>query len=622
MPVRNFRYIGNKQSKSLSDGSGVAELYDIYANRLGGVSNYPHTLYVTSNYDSISSLIEGDRFGPTFTLEGYYVQETFTLSISSGTAYFRDSTGGNSTPTVNASTGTASIAFSTTTFTLASGFAASGAGNTFTMRLTGSISGIVWEKTFNITQGTYDLTFNSSSYNEGSSTACTLTYSGAPPSETIYYGFSPYGNVGGTGITTADVSSTVTGSFTSSSTGSGTRNITGPTMVNDFLTEGAETLQCRVSHYNLSSLSSYYLDFANVTINDTSLTPSASVTASTTSVNEGSTVTFTVTMTNYSSGSVNYDFTLSADAESSDISPSSGSISISSSTGSVVITAVADGYTESGQTETFQLNILSPADGTTVIGSSPVVTINDTSTGTAEPAGIGSDLPTINSTLSSYTESTAVSTVVSALSGLGYTTLAVIGYSNCAESLSGTNSSLTGFGFRYDLWNSSTNYMDLSGGFTNSTLNGYPYLAYAGFNANTFYGTAVAMYRDYTSATTLLKNLWYPNQDRELYTHVRNANGTTVEDTSGNTSTIYSDNQQPTTNGYYQTGRFSLDDGSWGFRNGLTRLDGNGGPYLNQSSSNAYGCENPNAGDTSANDFFWGSVAVSTTYKFYVFTKF
>ena len=177
-------------------------------------------------------------------------------------------------------------------------------------------------------------------------------------------------------------------------------------------------------------------------------------------------------------------------------------------------------------------------------------------------------------------------------------------------------------GFRYDLWDSNSNYMELSGGFSTSALNGYPYLAYAGFNANTFYGTAVAMYRDYTSSSTLLKNLWYPNQDRELYTHVRNTNGTTVEDTSGNTSTIYSDNQQANTNGYRLTNRFSQDDGSWGFRNGLTRLDGNGGPYLSGNSSNSYGCENPNAGDSSANDFFWGSMTASTNYRFYVFTKF
>jgi len=621
MPVRNFRYIGDKQEKTTTDGSGIAELYDIYASRTGGKTGYPHTLIVTSNYDGISSLVEGDRFGPTYTLEGYYVSEIFTLSISSGSSYFRDATGSSQTPPVDLNTGTATIQFVSFEFTLASGNSATGAGNTFTMRLSGNIHGTVWEKTFNITEGTYSLTFNQASYNEGDSTSCTLTYSGAPASEAIFYAFSPYSGLAGN-ITSADIVSTVSGSFTSSATGSGTVNINGPTLVNDFLTEGTQLLQGRVSHYNLSSLSSYYLAFANVNVNDTSLTPTASVSASTTSVNEGSSVTFTVTTTNFTSGNLLFNTTLSADAEEDDINPNSGTMNISGSSGSQVITAVADGYTESGQTETFQFNVLSPADNTTVLASSPVITINDTSTGTPEPVGIGSELPSINSTLSSYTNTTSVSTVVNAIQGLGYTVIAVLGYNDCAESLPGFNSSLTVPGFRYDLWNSNSNYMELSDGFTNSTLNGYPYFCYAGYNAGTFYGTAVAMYRDYTSSTTLLKNLWYPNQDRELYTHVRNANGTTVEDTSGNTSTIYSDNQQPTTNGYYQTGRFSRDDGSWGFRNGLTRLDGNGGPYLSQSAANAYGCENPNAGDSSANDFYWGSVAVSTNYRFYVFTKF
>lgn len=387
MPVRNFRYIGQKQTKSASDGSGIAELYDIYASRIDNKTGYPHTLFVTSNYDSISSLVEGDRFGPNFDFEGYYIEEIFTLSIVSGSSHFRDSSGGSITPSVNTSTGLASASFSTLTFTLESGFAASGEGNTFTMRLSGSVSGTVWEKTFNITAGTYSLSFNSSSYNEGSNTACTLTYSGAPASETIYYGFSPYTYVGGS-LTSDDVNITVSGSFTSSATGSGTQNINGPALANDFNTEGSETLQCRVAHYNLSSLSSYYLAFANVTVNDTSQTPSASVSASTTSVNEGGSVTFTVTMTNYSSGSVSYNISLSSDAEVDDVTPNTGTISISGSSGSVVITAVADGYTETGQTETFQLNILSPGDGTTIIGSSPVVTINDTSTGGSEPSGV------------------------------------------------------------------------------------------------------------------------------------------------------------------------------------------------------------------------------------------
>ena len=78
MPVRNFRYIGDKQTKSLTDGSGIAELYDIYASRTGGKTGYPHTFTVTSNYDSVFTLAEGERFGPTYTLNGYYAQETFT----------------------------------------------------------------------------------------------------------------------------------------------------------------------------------------------------------------------------------------------------------------------------------------------------------------------------------------------------------------------------------------------------------------------------------------------------------------------------------------------------------------------------------------------------------------
>ena len=306
------------------------------------------------------------------------------------------------------------------------------------MRLTGSINGVVWEKSFIITAGTYSLSFNQNSYNEGSSTACTLTYSGAPPSETIYYAFSPNANVAGN-LTVDDVSSQVTGNFTSSVSGSGTQNITGPTLTNDALTEGAETIQCRVSHYDLSSLSSYYLDFANAIVNDTSLTPTASISASTTSVNEGSTVTFTINMTNFTSGNITWDTTLSADAEEDDITPNSGTVNISGSTGSVSILAVADGYTESGQTETFQFRVKSPGDNTTVIATSSVITINDTSTGTSEPAGFTEFDLRVSSTPSGLTYVPSQSTLLTQFSSTyGWQT--------------GGNAS----GFTYELYTSTT----------------------------------------------------------------------------------------------------------------------------------------------------------------------
>ena len=74
--------------------------------------------------------------------------------------------------------------------------------------------------------------------------------------------------------------------------------------------------------------------------------------------------------------------------EPSDISATSGTVSISSSTGTIQITATSDGFTETGQTESFQVKIInSPdGDGQTLVTSS-AVTINDTSTGTAEPQG-------------------------------------------------------------------------------------------------------------------------------------------------------------------------------------------------------------------------------------------
>ena len=100
-----------------------------------------------------------------------------------------------------------------------------------------------------------------------------------------------------------------------------------------------------------------------------------------------------------------------------------------------------------------------------------------------------------------------------------------------------------------------------------------------------------------------------------------NRDGSEREATTGQ-STIYSDGQSPNSNGYYQSNRFARDDGSWGFRFGASRLDGNGGPYLSGNSSDAYGCENRNGGDA-VNDFFWGSASntSTTSYGFYFCIK-
>jgi hypothetical protein len=223
----------------------------------------------------------------------------------------------------------------------------------------------------------------------------------------------------------------------------------------------------------------------------------------------------------------------------------------------------------------------------------------------------------LNSSLSSYTY-TQVSNIKTAIENEGFTLIATPTYGALAEAMSGTTNITSTGTFNYSEFDSGST-LATSGGFVNTTLNGYPYMVMAGFGPNGFAGTAAMMYRDYTTATAL-KDLFYPNQDRNLYTFVLNANGTEIADTSGTTSTIFSDNQQPGTNGYNSTTRFASDDGAWGFATGLTRLDGNGGPY-HASGSAAYGCANQNSGDTNANIFYWGSGTSSTAYCFYVFVR-
>ena len=82
-----------------------------------------------------------------------------------------------------------------------------------------------------------------------------------------------------------------------------------------------------------------------------------------------------------------YRVVLSSDMEITDVSSVYGTVSISGSTGSFSITATSDGLTETGQTETFQVQIYNDPDGNgALLVTSSTITINDTSTGTTEPS--------------------------------------------------------------------------------------------------------------------------------------------------------------------------------------------------------------------------------------------
>ena len=225
----------------------------------------------------------------------------------------------------------------------------------------------------------------------------------------------------------------------------------------------------------------------------------------------------------------------------------------------------------------------------------------------------------LNSFLSSYTNLSTVSTVVNEFETRGYTVIATPTYNAMSERLGGVNTTITSKGvFRYDIFDE-INELALSAGY-GASVDGFPYIGMSGFAEGQYYGTLLIMYTEY-GAGTELKNLWSPNQQRSLNAFLLNPDGSTQVFDAAGSSTIFSDNQQPGTSGYDNTTDFSADDGTWGYSPGLA-LDGDGGQYLRDASSVAFGCENPNSSDSSANDFYWNTdVIASTDYVFYIFIK-
>jgi|TARA_R100000030_G_scaffold57796_2_gene43509 hypothetical protein len=369
---RNNGIIGVKQSTNLYVATGTFDLFDCYNARIN--NKWPKTKYLNSISPNSGNHLEGQPITFTINTDGYENQDALYYSIVS------QSSGGLPT----------SSFFTDSTLTGQFYLNSSGVGS-FTKTLVRnntndtasyklqireqSVSGpILGESgTFSMPQPSYTLTPSTSTPNEGTTVTMTLagtdTYTG-----THYY------TLTGTAANATDIFSNLTGSFSFNGS-SGTFFLS---IRDDLTTEGNETFNI---YARANSTSGPIVASSSVTIQDTSLTPVATITPSTTSVNEGQTVTFSISMTNFTSGTLDWITTRSSDMESTDISPSSGTVSISGSTGSIVITADADGYTESGQTESFTISLKSPEDDS-VIGTSATVTINDTSTGSTEPTTI------------------------------------------------------------------------------------------------------------------------------------------------------------------------------------------------------------------------------------------
>ena len=201
----------------------------------------------------------------------------------------------------------------------------------------------------------------------------------------------------------------------------------------------------------------------------------------------------------------------------------------------------------------------------------------------------------LNAALATYSYDN-VTNIKREFEALGYSLIATPTYGVLAESMRGTKN-ITELGkFSLEEFGCKDNPILPSTGFDNSLLNGHPYMLFAGFDNNGFRGSATQLYRDYKGEDKDLLNLFYPNEERGLYAFVLNEDGSTVEDDSNTTSTIFSDNQRPKVNGYYLSDQFSFDDGVWGFRF-FSNVDGNGGPSLEDDPANSYGVENLDGGE-------------------------
>jgi hypothetical protein len=210
---------------------------------------------------------------------------------------------------------------------------------------------------------TYTFTGVPANINEGSTGTFTVTTTDVPNSTTLFWTIN--------NITSQNADFTATsGSFTITNS-AGNFNVG---IVADSTTEGPETFS--VSIRTGSTSGPIVATSSTVTINDTSLQPVVTFTSIPASINEGSSGTFNISVTNFPSGTL-YWTTLHNSTSAADFSTNSGSFTVTNSTGSFLVTALADSLTEGPETFSVQVRINSTVG--TVIGTSNLVTINDTS---------------------------------------------------------------------------------------------------------------------------------------------------------------------------------------------------------------------------------------------------
>ena len=143
----------------------------------------------------------------------------------------------------------------------------------------------------------------------------------------------------------------------------------------DVTTEGAEVFAVTVS----GTLAGYSISLtsSDITINDTSRTPTITNVSGPADVNEGSSASISVSTADIPNGTVLNWAVNNGTTTNADFSAVSGTVTINSNAGSFNIGTVADATTEGS--ETFTVTVSGTVSGVGVTGTSGTITINDTS---------------------------------------------------------------------------------------------------------------------------------------------------------------------------------------------------------------------------------------------------
>ncbi len=177
--------------------------------------------------------------------------------------------------------------------------------------------------------------------------------------------------------------------------------------------------------------------------------------------------------------------------------------------------------------------------------------------------------------------------------GGGWTLFANMDYGNCAESLTFGNNNLTNISF---------------GQYFSRSLSGFNHTELM----VVLHDSDVYKF-DYIMNFSTTKNL---SQRFIDFVAGGEAVNWTASDGTNNYSGVvdtyrFSDGASLTPSTWWTRSTFSGDDGIWGVAN-VTSLDGNGGPYL-RDSTGSFGFENSNSGDTTCDEYYINKVRTAST---------